>query len=321
MLRHLKTALFLILTLGCGAHALAQAWPAKGVIKWVLPFPPGGPADNLSRAIVGPLSDRLGQTVIVENRPGANGSIGAAMVAKTAPDGYTILFTTIAAQAINPHLYKDLPYDTLKDFAAISTVNDYVGILVVGTDSKVNTVADLVTAARAAPATLTYGSSGQGSGNHMQGEMFAAQSAARLVHVPYKGDAPAMVDLLSGRLSFMFTTIPFALQHEKSGKLRLLATTGVKRHPSVPHLPTMSETVPGMEFVAWLGLFAPAGTPKEILSRIASELGVVLALPALKGPLTGVDASPTTPELFTQRLQREHKLWGEIVRKAGIKVN
>ena len=321
MLRYLKIALFLILGLGCGAHALAQAWPAKGVIKWVLPFPPGGPADNLSRAIVGPLSERLGQTVIVENRPGANGSIGAATVAKAAPDGYNILFTTFAAQAINPHLYKDLPYDTLKDFAAISTVNDYVGILVVSTDSKVNTVADLVAAAKAAPATLTYGSSGQGSGNHMQGEMFAAQSDTKLVHVPYKGDAPAMVDLLSGRLSFMFTTIPFALQHEKSGKLRLLATTGVKRHPSVPHLPMMSETVPGMEFVAWLGLFAPAGTPKEILSRIASELGVVLALPALKGPLTGVDPSPTTPELFAQRLQREYKVWGEIVRKAGIRID
>ena len=321
MFRKSWLALMLTLMVSCftGPPAWAQAWPSKP-IRWVLPFPPGGPSDNISRAVARHLATRLGQPVVVENRPGANGGIGTAAVARMPPDGYTVLLGTSGTHTINPHLYTNLQYDALKDFAPISAINDYVGVLVVSSGSSIKSVQDLIAAAKAQPGNLTFGSSGQGSSNHMVTEMFGALANLKFTHVPYKGDALALTDLMGGQLSFMITTIPFGNQFARAGKVRLLGTTGPKRHQSLPDLPALNEIVPGLESVNWLGLFAPANTPKEIVARLAKEIGEIVVLPDMKDVFTGVDVAPSTPEVFAKRVRDDYLNWQDIVKKTGVRL-
>ena len=300
--------------------ALAQTWPAAKPIRWILPFPPGGPSDNISRAVARHLSTRLNQQVVVENRPGANGGIGVTAAARSAPDGYTVVLGTSGTHTINPHIYNNLQYDALKDFEPISAINDYVGVLVVSNDSPIKSVQDFLTAARANPGKLTYGSSGQGSSNHMVTEMIGAYGNLKLVHVPYKGDVLALTDMIGGQISFMVTTIPFGQQFARQGKVRMLATTGAKRHPSVPELPAMNEFIPNLEALGWLGLFAPAGTPKDIVNRIATEIGWAVQQPDMTEVLRGVDAAASTPEVFAKRVREDYARWGEVVKRTGVKL-
>jgi tripartite-type tricarboxylate transporter receptor subunit TctC len=300
--------------------AAAQSWPSKP-IKWVVPFAPGGLADNVSRAAAQRLSERLGQPVIVENRAGANGGIGAAYVAKAAPDGYTILTGSTGTHAINPHLYGNLPYDALKDFAPISGLADYELCLVVPASSPNRTLAALLAQAKTKPGGLSYGSSGPGSSNHMVSEMLGVLSNTKFVHIPYKGDGPALIDLMGGQLDFMFTPISSGLQYEKVNRVRIIATTGAKRSPGTPNAPVAIDTVPGMEFAGWNGVFAPAGTPREIVARISQELILVLGRPDMKVVFDGLDNAASTPEAFAARLKRDFVLWEEVVRKSGAKAN
>ena len=315
--RLIGAAALLSLIAGC-LPASAQTWPAKP-IKWVVPFPPGGLVDNVSRAVALRLADRLGQPVVIENRPGANGGIGSAYVAKSAPDGYTLLSGSTGTHAINPHLYSNLPYDALKDFVPISGLADYDLALVVNAQSRIMSLADLLAASKAKTGGLSYGSSGPGSSNHMVSELLGVLTAARFVHVPYKGDGPALVDLMGNQLDFMFTPVSLALQHEKSGKLRMIATTGAKRNAGSPQVPAAVETVPSMEFSGWIGAFAPAGTPREIVSRLAAEMTAVLNLPEMKPAFDGINSAASTPDAFAQRVRRDNIVWEDVVRKSGAR--
>lgn len=315
----IKAAALAIVMLN-GLPASAQQWPSKP-IKWVVPFAPGGLADNVSRATALRLGERLGQPVIIENRPGANGGIGSAYVAKAAPDGYTILTGSTGTHAINPHLYRNLGYDSLKDFVAISGLADYELALVVNAQSPIKTLADLLAASKAKPGGLNYGSSGPGSSNHMVSEMLGVLTGTKFVHVPYKGDGPALTDLMGGQLDFVFTPISSGLQYEKAGRLRIIVTTGAKRYPGALNVPTAIESVPGMEFSGWNGVFAPAGTPREIATRISSEMMVVLSRPDMKDVFEGINSAASTPEAFAERVKRDNVVWEEVVRKSGARTN
>ena len=319
MMAMLRQLLIATILCTCSAAAWAQAWPNKP-IRWILPFPPGGPSDNISRAVARQLGTRLGQPVVVENRPGANGAIGVTAAARSAPDGYTVVLGTSGTHTINPHLYANLQYDALKDFEPITAINDYVGVLVVAAESPLKSTQDLIAAAKAKPGTLTYGSSGQGSSNHMVTEMLGAFAGIKLIHVPYKGDALALTDMIGGQLSFMITTIPFAQQFARQNRVRMLATTGPVRHHSVAELPAMKEIVPGLEALGWLGLFAPANTPRDIVNRIASEIGVILPMPEMTEVLRGVDAAASTPEVFARRVREDYTRWQDVVRRTGVKL-
>jgi tripartite-type tricarboxylate transporter receptor subunit TctC len=264
-------ALAAIALAGAALTAQAQSFPSKP-IRLICPFPPGGAVDIASRAIAAELSRTIGQPVTVENRPGAGGNIGGAEAARSAPDGHTIFMTTSGIQAINPVLYPKMQYDPNKDLVPVAALVSLSNVLVVHPSVKANSVAELIALARANPKGLTYASSGSGTSIHMSAELFKQQTQTDIVHIPYKGSAPAVTDLLGGQVNLMFDNIPSALPHVKAGKLRALATTGARRDPTLPDLPTVAEAgVPGYESGVWFGLAVPAGTPKDIVAKIAAE--------------------------------------------------
>jgi tripartite-type tricarboxylate transporter receptor subunit TctC len=249
----------------------AQAFPAKPV-RLICPFPPGGAVDIASRAVAAEMSKTLGQPVTVENKPGAGGNIGGAEAARSAPDGYTLFMTTSGISAINPVLYRRMPFDPNKDLMPVAALVSLSNVLVVHPSVKANSVAEVLALVRANPGKLTYASSGSGTSIHMSAEMFKHLTGTDIVHVPYKGSAPALTDLLGGQVQMMFDNIPSALPHIKAGKLRALATTGARRDPALPDLPTVAEAgVPGYEAGVWFGLAVPAGTPADVVAKLNAE--------------------------------------------------
>jgi len=319
-IRHLLAA-FALGAVAFGASA--QTYPGKP-LRLICPFPPGGAVDIASRAIAAELSKTMGQPVTVENRPGAGGNIGGVEAARSAPDGYTLFMTTSGIQAINPVLYRKMPFDPNKDLAPAGALVSLSNVLVVHPSVKANSVADVLALVRANPGTITYASSGNGTSIHMSGELFKHLTNTNIVHVPYKGSAPAVTDLLGGQVQMMFDNIPSALPHIKAGKLRALATTGAKRDPALPELPTIAETgVVGYESGVWFGLAVPAGTPKDIIAKINAE-----ALKGTKSPdfvrrMTelGYLILGTSPETMAEMTRAEIARWTPVVKASGATVD
>lgn len=311
--------LLALLLAGLSPLATAQSFPTKP-IRLVCPFPPGGAVDIASRAIAAELSKTIGQPVNVENKPGAGGNIGGVEVARAAPDGYTILMTTSGINAINPALYRKMPFDPNKDLAPISALVSLSNVLVVHPSVKAQSVADVLALVRTQPGQITFASSGSGTSIHMSGEMFMFLTGTKMVHVPYKGSAPALTDLMGGQVQMMFDNIPSALPHIRSGKLRALATTGAQRDPALPDLPTIAEAgVKGYEAGVWFGLAAPSGTPPEVIARLSSE-----AIKGTKSPEfvkrmseLGYLMIGSTPERMASMLQEELARWVPVVKASG----
>jgi tripartite-type tricarboxylate transporter receptor subunit TctC len=267
----LRTVLSSIVLSLAAASASAQTFPSK-TIRLICPFPPGGAVDIASRAIAHEMTKSLGQTVTVENRPGAGGNVGGVEAARAAPDGYTMYMTTSGIQAINPVLYKKMPFDPNKELTPVAALVSLSNVLVLHPSVKANSVADVIAMAKANPGGLNYASSGNGTSIHMSAEMFKHLTGVNIVHVPYKGSAPAVADLLGGQVQMMFDNIPSALPHIKAGKLRPLATTGARRDPALPDVPTVAEAgVKGYETGVWFGLTVPAGTPRDVIDRLSAE--------------------------------------------------
>jgi tripartite-type tricarboxylate transporter receptor subunit TctC len=302
--------------------AFAQAYPNKP-IRMIVPFPPGGTADILGRAIGQKLAENVGQQVIVENRAGANGNIGAQIVAKSPPDGYTLLMSPQSTLTNNPSLYSALPFDTLKDFAPITLVAETPHFIVVHPSVPAKTVGDLIALAKAKPGYLTFASAGSGSSLHLSGELFKSMSGIDIVHIPYKGAAPAVTDLLGGQVSMMFDTGPSALPHVRSGKTRAIAVTTAKRSRLMPDLPTVVESgLPGYDVTTWFGLVAPSGTPREIVTKLNTEVVRILQAPEVKERLETQAADPVgnTPEEFAAIIRADIAKWGEVIKLAGVRI-
>jgi tripartite-type tricarboxylate transporter receptor subunit TctC len=304
------------------AGAAAQAWPNRP-IRMVVPLSPGGFADVPARIVAPRLAAALGEQVFVENRPGAGGTIGADFVAKSRPDGYTLLFTG-TPHVISAWLYKSLPYDPLKDFAPVSLVATGPYVLVVNPQLQVNSVAELVAAAKTQPGKIDFASSGNGSAQHLVAALFNSMAGINLNHVPYKGSGPATQDLVSGQVKVSFAGVPNVLTHVRSGRLRALAVTTSKRSPDLPDVPTVAEAgVPGYEATLWLNVSAPAGTPSEIVLRLYGDLAGVLQEPeVLQGfRAAGVDPTVLAPEPLGAFIRSEHEKWGKVVRETGAQIN
>jgi tripartite-type tricarboxylate transporter receptor subunit TctC len=315
-------ALMYALSLAPGL-ALAQSYPAKP-IRLVCPFPAGGAVDITSRAIAQEFSKSMGTVVTVDNRPGAGGNIGSQEVVRAAPDGYTILMTSSAIQAINPFLYNKMSFDPSRDLQPISVLVSLNNVLVVNPSLKINSVADVIAQARAAPGAMNFASSGSGTSIHMSGEMFKSMTGVNLVHIPYKGSSPALTDLMGGQVMMMFDNIPSSMPHIKSGKLRAIATTGAKRDPSLPDLPTIAESgVAGYEASVWFGLMAPLGLPKDILSKLSAEVGKASKSADYIHHMNemGFIVLGTSPEQMAQMNRDEVARWGPIVKASGAKAD
>jgi tripartite-type tricarboxylate transporter receptor subunit TctC len=305
-------------------HAVAQeaAWPTKP-IKFLVPFPPGGATDGISRHITAKLQTALGQPVIVENVAGMAGGLAMARLATTPGDGYTIGLAHTGTHAINPHIYSNLKYDPVKDFTPIARLNEYVNVLVVNAKEPYKTFADLIKAAKEKPGSINFGSAGNGSSNHLSAELLAHMAGVKFTHVPYKGSAPAMNDLLGGNINFMFDLMITSQQHLQSGRLRALATTGRERLKQEPNLPTISETIPGYEVVGWSAVVAPPGVPRAIVNRLTSEIAKILRTPDTIERFTnqGFEVAYSTPEQLAEVIKKDLALWGPIVKSSGAKAD
>jgi len=303
--------------------ALAQAFPNKP-LRLICPFPPGGAVDIASRAIAQELSKNLGQPVTVENRPGAGGNIGGAEAALANPDGYTIFMTTSGIQAINPVLYAKMPFDPNKDLVPVSALVSLNNVLVLHPSIKANSVPEVIAMARSQPGAMNYASSGSGTSIHMSGEMFKSLTGVNITHIPYKGSAPAMTDLLGGQVMMMFDNIPSAIPHIKSGKLKALATTGSKRDPLLPELPTLAEAgIAGYESGVWFGLAVPANTPRDVVMKLNAEAIKGTRSPDFVKRMTelGYNIMGTSPEAMLDMSRAEVQRWGPIVRSSGAKAD
>ena len=305
------------------SQVFAQAWPAKP-IKWVVPFAPGGTTDILARTIGDKLAIALGQPVIIENKPGAGGGLGADFVAKAAPDGYTILGGTISTNAINASLYKDLPYDPVKDFIPITLIARVPNMLVVNNDVPAKTVAELIALMKKSPGKYTFASSGNGTSQHLSGELFKGMAGVDMQHIPYKGSPPALQDVMGGNVTMTFDNITTAWTLAKGGKLRALAVTTAKRSPAAPDVPTIAEAgVIGYEIGSWQGVFAPAGTPPAIVKRLNTEIVKIINSPEVQDKLLALGAEPVgnSTEEFTAFVKTEVVKWGDVVKKSGARVD
>ena len=300
--------------------ATAQPYPAKP-IKIVVPFAVGGIADTFARVIGQKLTDAWGQPVVVENKGGAGGNIGADLVAKSPPDGYALVMGNIGTHAVNPYLVKNMPFDPFRDFVPVAHVLDAEGLLVVNPAVNAKTVADIVMLAKAEPGKLSYASAGMGTTSHLAGELFKSMAKVDVVHVPYKGNAPAITDLLGGQTQMIFATMPTVLPQVKAGRLRAVAVIGTERAPALPDVPTVAETLPGFAVSNWIGLFAPAGTPPEIVARLNAEVQKIMQQPDVQKRLEteGARFVPTTPQSFAAFQKAEAEKWAKAIREAGIK--
>jgi tripartite-type tricarboxylate transporter receptor subunit TctC len=301
--------------------AAAQEWPTRP-LSIVVPFPPGGAADVLGRALADQLTRRLGQQVVVENRPGAGAAIGAAHVARSAPDGHTLLIGTVSTHAMNPILNPDGGYDPLADFTPIGPIADVPFVLVVHPSVAADGVPALIELAKSRPGALAYASAGNGTSNHLAGELFKLSTGTDMLHVPYRGSAPALQDTMAGQTQVMFDLAVTALAQMRAGTVRALAVTGERRSPRAPDLPTVAETVPGYGVTAWFGLFGPAGMPAAATARLSEALRASLDDPEMKRLLDaqGAEAMSASPAEFADFVRAEHAKWGRVIREAGIAV-
>ena len=300
----------------------AQTFPSKPV-RIIVPFAPGGSTDIFARLIGERLQAPFGQSVVIENRAGAAGNIGAMEVVKSAPDGHTLLMATTGVMAINNALYKNMTYDAAKDLVPVVYIASITNVLIVPAESPFKNVADLLAAAKKEPGKLSFASSGAGASTHMSAELFKSMTGTDIVHVPYKGSGQAMPDVMSGRVSMMFENAPGAVGHIKAGKLRALAVTGLRRAAMMPELPTVAETVPGYESLSWSGIAAPAGTPRAIVERVNRDINTVLATPDMRQKLAeqGAEAIGGPPGAFEKHIAAEREKWSRVIKTANIVVN
>ena len=311
----------------CSAFAFTGAahaqYPTKP-IKIVVPFPAGGTTDILARAVAADLQKAFGQAVVVENKAGTGGNIGSDSVAKSSPDGYTLLMGTVGTHAINVSLYPKMPYDAVKDFAPVSLVAGVPNVLVASPSFPVNSVKDLVDAAKKAPDKITFASSGSGTSIHLSGELFKQLAGVQMTHVPYKGSSAALPDVISGQVNVMFDNAPSVIQHIRGGKLKAIAVTSDKRSPALPGVPTIAESgLPGFEASSWFGVLAPAATPKDIVDKLSGAIAKSLQTPEMKERLAGQGAVAVgnTPEQFSAHIKSEIDKWSKVVKASGAKVD
>ncbi|MDB5793780.1 MAG: hypothetical protein JWR25_159 [Noviherbaspirillum sp.] len=311
------------------AQVLAADNPASNYpnkpIKLIVPYTAGGGYDVVARLLAQRLSERWGQQVLVDNRAGANGNIGAGMVAKADPDGYTLLLGGIGPNAINPSIYGDKTgYDAIKDFAPVMLVATFQNIVVVNSSVPVKSIKELIALAKAKPGEINYASAGSGSTQHLSAELFKTMAGVELTHIPYKGSAPAQAALLANEVSLMFNSTPTTLPHIKTGRLRGLAVTAQRRSPEAPDLPTVAEAgVPGYEVIGWYGVLAPPGTPRQIVAKINGELDKILQMPTTKTRFKelGVETDGGSPEQFGEFIKKEVAKWAKVVKDSGAKAD
>ena len=320
LLSKLAAAVLVCLPLIAGAQA--DAFPAKA-IRIVVPFPPGGATDAAARLVALKMSEHWGQPVVIDNKAGAGGNVGSDIVAKSAPDGYTLVMGVTGSHAINTSLYSRMPYDPMVDFVAISQVAVVPNVLVVHPSVPAKNLAELVALAKKEPGKLNYASLGNGTAAHLGMEMLKTEAGIDITHVPYKGSAPAVSDLLGGQVQMMVDGLPSALPHVKAGKLRAIALTSLHRAPSLPDLPTIAETYPGFYADAWSGLFAPKGTPQPVVDKLSAEVQRILKLPDVREKLMALGAEPvgSTQAEFTAHVRREIDKWAKVVKTSGAKVD
>ena len=302
--------------------ALAQPYPSKP-IRLIVPFPPGGTSDILARVVAQKMSEGLGQPMVIENRGGASGTIGAAVVAKSAPDGYTILSGSSGTSVIAEHLYRSLSFDPVKDFQPISRIALVPGVLIVHPSVPAKSVADVIAQARAQPGKLTFASGGPGTIQHLSGELFRHMAKVDMLHVPYKGGAPALNDLLGGQVMMSFEPLPTAVPHIKSGKVRPLGVTTPKRIPALPEVPAIAESLPGYELALWFGFMGPAGMPRDVTQRLNAEMVRALKSPEVRERLQSQGAEPIgdSVEEFAALLKKESAQWADFAKATGIKLD
>ena len=314
-------ACFLWLAFAGISPGIAQTWPTK-TIRLIVPFPPGGSTDLMGRVLGAKFGEVFGQQVIVEYRPGASGMIGNELVARAAPDGYMLTMGTIGAMSVNVSLFKSVPYDSTRDFAPVSLTGNVENLLVVHPSVPVHGVKDLITLAASKPGMLIFASSGTGNAPHLAGELFNQLAKVKMVHLPYKGGGPAMIDLVSGQVSLSFASMPSSLPFAKSGKLRAIAVGGARRSPAAPEIPTVTENgLPGFEVTDWQGLLAPAKTPATIIERLNRETIRILNEREVRERLAsaGLQTVTSTPPQFADFIRAEIDKWGKVIRTAGIR--
>ncbi len=310
------------LTLFAPAPAHAQAYPSKPV-RLIVPWAPGGTTDILGRILGQKMGEKWGQPVLVENRGGAAGNIGTEAVVRSAPDGYTLLLGTMSTHAMNQFLYSSMTFDPVKDLAPVSLVANVATVLVVHPSLPVNNVNELVALARSKPGKLNFASGGVASFNQLCAELLKMTAKIDIVHVPYKGGGPAVADLVGGKVDMLFTGAPVTMPHIKAGRLKLLAVTDSRRSAALPDTPTVAESLPGVEFNNWYGVFAPAGTPRPIVDFLNAEVLRILALPDVKERFSGLGAEPTpsTPEWFAAVMAADAEKWGRVIKQAGVRAD
>ncbi len=316
----LKSVLLGTLLAASTCVALAQGYPSKP-IRLVVTFPPGGAPDILARLFAD--KAQLGQPLVIDNKPGAGGNIGADQVAKAAPDGHTLVMATVGTHSINGALYSKMPYDMVRDFTPVGHVASAPNLLVVNNDLPVKSVAELVAYMKANPNKLSFGSPGVGTSVHVSGELFKSLTGTQMVHVPYKGRQFAIPDLVGGQIQLMFDNMPSALPLAKEGKIRALAQTTAKRSPAAPDVPTVAETVHGFEATTWFAIFAPAGTPRDVVQKINAEMQRVFKLPDVADKLKGLGLEPwiSTPEELAAYQAKEIVKWAKVVKDSGAKAD
>ena len=305
------------------SSSFAQAWPSKP-IKYVVPFAPGGTTDILGRTIAEKLSVALGQPVVIENKPGAGGGVGAEMVAKSPPDGYTIMGGTISTHAINASLYKNLGYDPVRDFAPITLIARVPNMLVINPALPAKDVKELIALLKANPGKYSFASSGNGTSQHLSGELFKTMTGVDMQHIPYKGSPPALADVVGGQVAMTFDNITTAWPLAKGGKLRAIAVTTAARSSIAPEIPTLAEAgLVGYEVGSWQGVFAPAGTPPEIVKRLNTEIVRIINSPDVREKLAalGAEPAPNSPEEFAALVKADVAKWADVVKKSGAKVD
>jgi tripartite-type tricarboxylate transporter receptor subunit TctC len=311
-----------VATLPGRADAQAASYPNKPVTI-IVPFTAGGNTDAFARMVGDELDKALGQRFLVENKPGAGGNLGAAAVANAQPDGYTLGMGTVSTHAINPSLYKKLPFDPDKGFAPVSLIATLPNVLVVNPSIPAKSVPELVDLLKKEPEVHTYASSGPGTSPHLGAELFSTLTGTKMTHVPYKGSGQSIMDVVAGHVDMVFDNIPTAAAQAKAGKVRALAVTSLTRAPLLPDVPAMAEFLPGFEATSWHGMFAPGGTPKEIVEKVSAEIQRIMKLPHIQERMLGMGATPVgnTPEEFTQHIAVERKKWAEVVKASGVSLD